>query len=89
MAVTFTSHQRCSNKPHYHFHIHEDDRFYEDEAGRDLADGNAAREEAVETITALAKDAFVAGIAGKLSVDIVEAGKPYLHISVILQVRSP
>lgn len=49
--------------PHYHFRVHEDDRYYEDEAGRDLADGDAAREEAVETVTAIAKDAFVAGSA--------------------------
>ena len=58
--------------PHYQFHIHEDDRYYEDEAGHDLADGDAARDEAVETVTALAKDAFVAGSAEILTVDVIE-----------------
>lgn len=72
--------------PHYHFHIHEDDRYYDDEAGRDFADGDAAREEAVETVTALAKDAFVAGSAEILTVDVIEGGKPYLRISVSLDV---
>jgi uncharacterized protein DUF6894 len=72
--------------PHYHFHIHEDDRYYKDEAGRVLADGDAAREEAVETIAALAKDAFVAGSAEILTVDVIEGGKPYLRISVSLDV---
>ena len=71
---------------HYQFHIHEDDRYYEDEAGRDLADGDAAREEAVETVAALAKDAFVAGSAEILTVDVIEGGKPYLRISVSLDV---
>jgi hypothetical protein len=72
--------------PHYHFHIHEDDRYYEDEAGHDLADGDAARDEAVETVTALAKDAFVAGSAEILTVDVIEGGKAYLRISVSLDV---
>ena len=44
------------------------------------------REEAVETVTALAKDAFVTGSAGILTVDVVEGGKPYLRISVSLDV---
>jgi hypothetical protein len=74
--------------PHYHFHIYEDDRYYEDEAGCDLADGDAAREEAIETVTAIAKDAFVAGSAEILTVDVIQGGKPYLRISVSLVVSN-
>ena len=75
--------------PRYHFHIRENDHYIADEEGHECANGDAARREAVETVAALAQDAFVAGSARSVTVDVTEGDVPYLRVSVSLDVSKP
>jgi len=73
--------------PLYHFHIHEGDRLTRDDKGRDFADTAAARQEAVAAGAAIARDAFVAGSADRVVIDVVQKDAPVLKISITLDVE--
>jgi hypothetical protein len=53
--------------PRFHFHIHENGRLVPDEDGQDFVNGNDARQEAMLTGAAIARDAFIAGSAHRSS----------------------
>lgn len=73
--------------PRFHFDIHEDGRLIPDESGRELSDADDARKEAVLTGASIARDAFVAGSAHRVVVDVREEGAPLLKVSITLQVE--
>ncbi len=73
--------------PRFHFDIHENGRVIPDEDGRDFATENDARKEAVLTGASLAHDAFIAGSARSIVVDVREAGAPFLKVSITLELE--
>ena len=73
--------------PRFHFDIHENGRTIPDEDGRDLANESDARKEAVMTGAAIARDAFVAGSAQRVVIDVSEDGAPVLKVSITLEVE--
>jgi hypothetical protein len=73
--------------PRFHFHIQENGRLIPDEDGQDFANGNEARREAVLTGASIARDAFIAGSAHRVVVDVREEGVPFLKVSVTLEVE--
>jgi hypothetical protein len=70
--------------PHYHFHIQEDGRLIRDDEGQDFADADSARHEAVATGAAIARDAFIAGSADHVVIDVCEDDKRIVKISITL-----
>jgi hypothetical protein len=70
--------------PHYHFHIQEDGHLTRDDEGQDFADAASARREAVATGAAIAHDAFVAGSADHVTIDVREDDKRVVKISITL-----
>jgi hypothetical protein len=75
--------------PRFHFDIREDGRFIPDDKGQEFAHGTAARKEAVTTGAAIARDAFVAGSAKRIVVDVREDGTPFMKVSITLDVEEP
>jgi hypothetical protein len=74
--------------PRFHFDIHENGRFIPDEKGQDFMDADGARQEAVLTGVSIARDAFVAGTAQHVVVDVREnAHAPCLKVSITLEVE--
>ena len=73
--------------PHFNFHIVENGRFIADERGQDYSNGDAARKEAVATGASIAREAFMAGSASRVVVDVRENGAPFLTISITLDVE--
>jgi uncharacterized protein DUF6894 len=69
--------------PRYYFDFHDDVEVSLDQEGTDLADMQAARDEATETLLSLAKDALPpSGKARELSIRVRDAqGKHLLAIS--------
>jgi hypothetical protein len=75
--------------PRFHFDIREDGQFIQDEKGQEFAHGSDARKEAVTTGAAIARDAFVAGSANRIVVDVREDGVPFMKVSITLDVEDP
>ncbi|MGX4805590.1 DUF6894 family protein [Bradyrhizobium guangdongense] len=74
--------------PRFHFDIHEDSRLITDEDGQNFADMEGARKEAMLTGASIAREAFVAGSAGHVVVDVREdEHAPCLRISIRLEVE--
>ncbi|SFO34962.1 hypothetical protein SAMN05216330_102799 [Bradyrhizobium sp. Ghvi] len=74
--------------PRFHFDIHEDSRLIKDEDGQNFANVEGARKEAMLTGTSIAREAFVAGRADHVVVDVREDEQtPCLRISIRLEVQ--
>jgi hypothetical protein len=73
--------------PHFHFHIREDGRLIRDDEGQELDDVDIARKEAIATGASIARDAFIAGSARRIVVDVHENDRPFLKVSVTLDVE--
>lgn len=73
--------------PRFHFHIEENGRFTPDEEGRELADGAEVRKEAVTTGASIARDAFMAGSACRVVVDVRQEDTLFLKVSITLEVE--
>jgi hypothetical protein len=75
--------------PRFHFHIRENGRLITDEEGQEFANGNDVRKEAVATGASIARDAFMAGSACRVIVDVREDGEPFMKVSITLDVEEP
>lgn len=75
--------------PRFHFDIRENGRVIADDEGREFAHGADVRKEAVATGAAIAHDAFVAGSASRIVVDVREDGAPFMKVSITLDVEEP
>lgn len=73
--------------PRFHFDVHENGRFTPDEAGQDFSNADGARREAVLTGASIAREAFVAGSANQVVVDVRENDTPRMKISITLAVE--
>lgn len=73
--------------PRFHFDISEDHHFIPDDEGKEFADADAARKEAVETVASIARDAFISGSADHVMVDVREDHARFLKISITLDVE--
>ncbi|MFT4117541.1 DUF6894 family protein [Bradyrhizobium sp.] len=73
--------------PRFHFDIHENGRLIPDDDGRDFVDEDDARKEAVLTGASIARDAFIAGSAHRIVVNVREEGSPFLKVSITLEVE--
>lgn len=73
--------------PRFHFDIHENGHLIPDDDGREFDNKNEARREAVLTGASIAHDAFVAGSAHRIVVDVREAGAPFLKVSITLELE--
>ncbi|QPF89190.1 DUF6894 family protein [Bradyrhizobium commune] len=73
--------------PRFHFDIHENGRLIPDESGQEFPDVNDARKEAVLTGASIARDAFIAGSAHRVVVDVRAEGVPFLKVSITLEVQ--
>ena len=74
--------------PRFHFDIHEDSRLIADEDGQNFASVDVARKEAMLTGASIAREAFVAGSADHVVVDVREdEHAPCLKISITLEVE--
>jgi hypothetical protein len=72
---------------HYQFHIREDGHVFEDDEGRDFTTGEAARQEAVATGAAIARDVFVSGQAQQVVIQVDRDGSPFVKVSISLDVE--
>jgi hypothetical protein len=73
--------------PRFHFHIRENGRLIPDDEGQEFVNGDAVRREAVVTGASIARDAFIAGSARNVVVDVREDGAPFLKVSITLDVE--
>jgi hypothetical protein len=64
-------------------------RFIVDEEGREFAHGSDVRKEAVTTGASIAREAFMAGSARRVVVDVREDGTPFMKVSITLDVGEP
>lgn len=75
--------------PRFHFDIRENGRLIPDEEGQEFAHGTDVRKEALTTGASIARDAFVAGSANSIVVDVREDGTPFMKVSITLDVEEP
>lgn len=73
--------------PRFHFDIRENGHLILDEDGHVFVDEDGARKEAVLTGASIAREAFVAGSAHRVVVDVREEGTPFLKVSITLKVE--
>lgn len=73
--------------PHFHFHIRENGQFIRDDEGQEFDDVDLARKEAIATGASIARDAFIAGSARRVVVDVHEDDRPFLKVSITLDVE--
>jgi hypothetical protein len=73
--------------PRFHFDIRENGHLIPDEDGHEFADEDGARKEAVLTGASIAREAFIAGSARRVVVDVREEGAPFLKVSITLEVE--
>ena len=73
--------------PRFHFHIEENGRLITDEEGQEFLDGDKVRKEAIATGASIARDAFMAGSACRVVVDVRENDTPFLKVSITLDVQ--
>jgi len=75
--------------PRFHFHIRENGRLIPDEDGQEFVHGADVRKEAVTTGASIARDAFIAGSARRVIVDVREDDAPFMKVSITLDVEEP
>jgi hypothetical protein len=75
--------------PRYHFHISENGCLIRDDEGQELLDAASARREALATGTAIARDAFIAGSADHVVIEVREDSSPVVKVSITLDVEEP
>jgi uncharacterized protein DUF6894 len=73
--------------PRFHFHIEENGRLIKDEDGQEFLDGEKVRKEAIATGASIARDAFMAGCACRVVVDVRENNARFLKVSITLDVQ--
>jgi hypothetical protein len=73
--------------PRYHFHIREDSHLIRDDEGQEFVDAASARREAVAAGAAIARDAFTAGSADRVVIDVREDDAPVVKVSITLDVE--
>jgi hypothetical protein len=73
--------------PRYHFHIREDGHLIRDDEGQEFVDAASARREAVAAGAAIARDAFTAGSADRVVIDVREDDAPVVKVSITLDVE--
>ena len=74
--------------PRYHFDIYEDTRLIPDDSGQNFANVEGARREAMLAGASIAREAFMAGSADHVVVDVREGEHtPCLKISITLEVE--
>jgi hypothetical protein len=72
----------------YHFHIHENGRVIRDDEGLELEGKAQVRQEALATGASIAKEAFIAGSACQVVVDVQEDDDiPFLKVSISISVE--
>jgi hypothetical protein len=71
----------------YHFHIHENGRVIRDDEGLELEGKAQVRQEALATGASIAKEAFIAGSACQVVVDVHEDDIPFLKVSISISVE--
>jgi hypothetical protein len=74
----------------FHFHIHENGQTTTDEEGREFSDPSKAREEAVATGTAIAREVFLSSgkaSARRVIVDVHRGDVPFLKVSISLDIE--
>ncbi|MBV8926214.1 MAG: hypothetical protein JOZ74_12680 [Bradyrhizobium sp.] len=71
----------------FHFDIHENDRFIEDEEGRDLDDDEEVRRLALATGASIARDAFVEGSANRIVIDVRKDDAPFMRVAISLSLE--
>jgi hypothetical protein len=87
-AVIFISSQAFEDfMPRFHFHVKDNGDFIEDEEGKEFADTDLVRREAVETGASIARDAFMSGGAQQVIVDVRQGDMPFLKVSISLDVQ--
>ncbi|MBV9457267.1 MAG: hypothetical protein JO141_07105 [Bradyrhizobium sp.] len=73
--------------PRFHFHIEENGRLIPDEEGQEFRDGEQVRKEAIATGASIARDAFMAGSACRVVVDVRENRARFLKVLITLDVQ--
>ena len=73
--------------PRFHFDISEDGYVIRDDEGREFANAATARQEAVAAGAAMARDAFTAGSADHVVIDVREDDAPVMKISITLDIE--
>jgi uncharacterized protein DUF6894 len=72
----------------YHFHIHENGRIIRDDEGLELEGRAQVRQEALATGASIAKEAFIAGSACQVVVDVQEDDDiPFLKVFISISVE--
>ena len=72
----------------YHFHIRENGHVIRDDEGLELEDKAPVRQEALATGASIAKEAFIAGSACQVVVDVQEDDDiPFLRVSISISVE--
>ena len=74
--------------PRYHFDIHENGVIIPDDDGHEFESCAQAKEQALATGASIAKEAFIAGSACQVVIDVREDdAPPYLNVSTSLSVE--
>jgi hypothetical protein len=74
--------------PRYHFDIRENGVVIPDDEGHEFESGARAKEEALATGASIAKEAFIAGSACRVVIDVREDdAPPHLKVSISLSVE--
>ncbi len=75
--------------PRFHFDIQEDGHLTRDDEGQEFANAASARQEAVATGAAIARDAFIAGSVDRVIIDVREdeTDAPVVKVSIKLDVE--
>ena len=71
----------------YHFHIHENGRVIRDDEGLEFEGKAQARHEALATGASIAREAFIAGSACQIVIDVQEDDVPFLKISISISIE--
>ena len=74
--------------PRFHFDLREDGVLVKDDDGLELADEKAAEQQAIETATSVARDAFARGSAGEVLIEVRNMQRePFIKVVVTLKVE--
>jgi uncharacterized protein DUF6894 len=74
--------------PRFHFDLREDGVFVKDDDGLELADEKAAEQQAIDTATSVARDAFGRGSADRVLIEVWNTHRePLMKVAVTLKVE--
>ncbi len=74
--------------PRFHFDLREDGVLVKDDDGLELADEKAAEQQAIETATSVARDAFARGSADRVLIEVRNTQRePLIKVAVTLKVE--